>query len=57
MTQVVKHYGVSKIIVLDIVEDRLKLAQELGTTVIVNPMEQGPEKAIREATDGLGLMF
>lgn len=55
MTQVVKHYGASKILVLDMVEDRLKLAQELGATLVVNPIQQDPEKAIREATDGLGV--
>lgn len=54
MMQVVKHYGASKILVLDIVEDRLKLAQELGATLIVNPMQQDPQKVVLEATDSLG---
>lgn len=54
MIQVVKHYGASKIFAIDIVEDRLKLAHELGATLIINSMQQDLEKAIREATDGLG---
>ncbi|MGQ9690542.1 MAG: alcohol dehydrogenase catalytic domain-containing protein, partial [Thermoproteota archaeon] len=34
MIQVVKHYGASKVFALDIVEDRLRLAQELGATYV-----------------------
>lgn len=54
MIQVVKHYGASKVFAIDIAEDRLKLAHELGATLVVNPMQQDSEKAIRDATNGLG---
>lgn len=54
MIQVVKHYGASKIFAIDIIEDRLRLARELGATLTINSTQQDPEKAIREATDNIG---
>jgi threonine dehydrogenase-like Zn-dependent dehydrogenase len=54
MLQVVKHYGASKIFALDMVEDRLRLAQELGASLVVNTVRQNPEETILDATDGLG---
>lgn len=54
MLQVVKHYGASKIFALDMVEDRLSLAQELGASLVVNTAWQNPEETILDATDGLG---
>jgi threonine dehydrogenase-like Zn-dependent dehydrogenase len=55
MIQVVKHYGASKIFAIDIIEDRLRLARELGATLTINSAQQDPEETIREATDNIGV--
>lgn len=55
MIQMVKNYGAAKIIALDVVEERLKLAEELGATSIVDIGKEDPEKAVLEATDGIGV--
>lgn len=55
MIQVVKHYGASKVFALDIVEDRLRLAQELGATHVINSKQKDPEKTILEMTGNLGV--
>ncbi|MEM3660382.1 MAG: zinc-dependent alcohol dehydrogenase family protein [Thermoproteota archaeon] len=52
--QMVKHYGAAKIIALDVVEERLKLAEELGATRVVNPGKEDPEKAVLDETEGIG---
>ncbi|MEM2929714.1 MAG: zinc-dependent alcohol dehydrogenase family protein [Thermoproteota archaeon] len=54
MVQMVKNYGAAKIIALDVVEERLKLAEDLGATRVVNIGEEDPEKAVLEATNGIG---
>jgi threonine dehydrogenase-like Zn-dependent dehydrogenase len=55
MLQVVKHYGASKVFALDMVEDRLRLAQELGATFAINTTQQNPEETVLRATDGFGV--
>jgi 2-desacetyl-2-hydroxyethyl bacteriochlorophyllide A dehydrogenase len=55
MIQMVKHYGASKIIALDIVEERLKIAEELGATSIVNPEREDPWRTVRDITGGIGV--
>lgn len=54
MIQMVKHYGAAKIIALDVVEERLRLAEELGATRVINPGKEDPEKAVFEETGGIG---
>jgi len=54
MIQMVKHYGAASIIALDLVEERLRLAEELGATRVVNIGKEDPEKAVLEATEGVG---
>lgn len=54
MTQVVKHYGASKIFAIDPVEERLKLAKDLGADIIIDPDSQNPKDIIGENTEGLG---
>ncbi|SNT69863.1 MULTISPECIES: NAD(P)-dependent alcohol dehydrogenase [unclassified Psychrobacter] len=44
--------GATIIIAVDIVESRLKLAQELGATHVINSKEQDPIEAIKEITGG-----
>ncbi len=54
MTQLVKHYGASKIFAIDPVEERLKLAKDLGADIIIDPDSQNPKDIIGENTEGLG---
>lgn len=54
MTQVVKHYGASKVFAIDPVEERLQLAKDLGADIVVNPNNQNPKDIIGEKTEGLG---
>lgn len=50
--------GAAMVIGLDIVEDRLALAQLLGATAVVNPSRDDPESAIQDLTDqGCGFAF
>lgn len=46
--------GCTKIIAIDVIDHRLKLAEELGATHAINARETAPVDAIREITDGLG---
>jgi 2-desacetyl-2-hydroxyethyl bacteriochlorophyllide A dehydrogenase len=55
MIQMVKHYGASKIIALDVVEERLKIAEGLGATSIVNPEREDPWRTVQEITGGIGV--
>lgn len=55
--QVLKLRGVTKIIAVDLVEQRLRLAQELGADVILNYSELGREELVKEVlklTEGRG---
>lgn len=47
-------FGPSRIFAVDMVEDRLRLARELGATP-VNPSEVHPVEAIRQATGEIGV--
>jgi L-iditol 2-dehydrogenase len=49
-----KARGAAKIIVIDILENRLRTALKLGATHIINPMETDGIKAIMEITEGKG---
>ena len=46
--------GASRVIISDLVEERLQAAQELGATRWVNPRQEDLRQAVLEATDGLG---
>lgn len=48
--------GCTAIVAVDINDDRLKMARELGATHTVNPVSTDPVKAIRKAT-GLGVDY
>lgn len=51
----VKLYGPEKVIVIDPMEDRLKLAKEHGVAdITINPMTEDVEKIILENTEGRG---
>jgi len=54
VVQALKAAGCSKIIAVDLAEEKLKLAQELGADLSVNPKTTDAVKSIQEATDGRG---
>ncbi|KUO67812.1 MAG: alcohol dehydrogenase [Clostridia bacterium BRH_c25] len=49
-----KAKGASRIIVVDVLENRLKKAMELGATHVINPKEKDVVKTIAAITDGKG---
>ena len=53
--QVAKVFGATKVIVSDVIDNRLKLAEELGADVVVNPFKEDLEKIVRDNTGGLGV--
>ena len=55
MTQVVNHYGASKVFAIDMVDDRLKLAKELGASYAINSKAQDPRSIVLEKTNDLGV--
>lgn len=55
MTQVVSYYGASKTFVVDMDENRLRLAKELGATYTINFKEQDPKSFVHEKTEGIGV--
>ena len=44
----------ARVIAIDVVPERLALAQELGADYLINPQAVNPVEAIRELTSGLG---
>jgi D-xylulose reductase len=46
--------GCSKVIILDVVDEKLKLAQTLGPITGVNPKNEDSIKRVKELTDGVG---
>lgn len=49
--------GCTKVIAVDIVDSRLKLAKELGATDAINSKEEDPVEAIKKLTNGYGVDF
>lgn len=49
-----KARGASKIIVADVLDNRLKTAKKLGATHVINPREQDVVKTVAEITGGKG---
>lgn len=49
--------GCTRVIAVDIVPDRLKLAKELGATDAINSKDEDPVKAIQDLTDGYGVDY
>jgi threonine dehydrogenase-like Zn-dependent dehydrogenase len=47
--------GASKVIAVDVVPDKLRIAKELGATHAVNPQEGDPVAAVNEITRGEGV--
>ena len=49
--------GCSKIIGIDIHDNRLELAKQLGATHVINSKEENVEKTIKKLTNGLGVNY
>lgn len=54
MLQVAKLKNPKMLIMSDLLEDRLKLARELGADVVINPEKDDVVKEVKNLTDGLG---
>ena len=52
--QLAKKMGASKVIIADMVEERLKIAERLGADVRVNVSEEDITSRVREETEGIG---
>lgn len=50
-----KAMGVSKVIVVDVMEKRLAKARELGADVVIHAKEEDPVRRIEEITEGRGV--
>ena len=46
--------GCSRVIILDVVDEKLKLAESLGPITGVNPKNADPTQKVKELTDGVG---
>ncbi|MHA1819866.1 MAG: alcohol dehydrogenase catalytic domain-containing protein [Promethearchaeota archaeon] len=53
--QALKNLGVGKIIVSDIDDSKLKLAERSGADVVVNPNKEGLREVVMSETDGMGV--
>jgi len=54
VVQALKAAGCSKVIAVDLADEKLKLAQELGADLGINPKTHDAVKSIQEATEGRG---
>lgn len=55
LLQELKLRGASKIIAIDVRDEMLRLAEELGADIIINPVNQKPQKIIKEITNNKGV--
>ncbi|MGW8426236.1 MDR/zinc-dependent alcohol dehydrogenase-like family protein [Peribacillus simplex] len=54
MIGAIKKSGPGKLIVLDLFEDRLKLAKQYGADIVLNPSQDDVNEILKELTDGYG---
>lgn len=54
IAQVMKKKGALRLIVVDIVDEKLAIAKQLGADVVINAAKQNPVEAILDLTDGKG---
>ncbi|GAA0417099.1 MAG: MDR/zinc-dependent alcohol dehydrogenase-like family protein [Bacillota bacterium] len=54
MVGAIKKAGPKKLVVLDMKEDRLKLAKQFGADIVLNPSKTDVVKEIKDMTDGYG---
>ncbi len=55
MAQVARKKGAYRVIAVDVVEDKLKIARELGADTTVNSRQEDPVEAILDLTGGKGV--
>ncbi len=53
-SQVAKKIGAKKVLISDLVDERLRVAQELGAEEIINSKRTDPVEKIKKLTDGCG---
>jgi len=54
-TALSKIYGAEKVVVSDLVDFRLKIAEKFGADVVVNPLNEDLASVVRKETDGRGV--
>jgi len=52
LAQMAKNSGSSKVLVMDLRDERLKVAEKVGVDITVNPLREDPLRAVEEATQG-----
>lgn len=52
--QVIKANGVGKVVAIDVLENRCKLAAEFGADRVINAHDEDPIKAVKRMTNGIG---
>jgi 2-desacetyl-2-hydroxyethyl bacteriochlorophyllide A dehydrogenase len=55
MTQMVNLCGATRVFAVDTLEDRLRLAEQLGAHYVINSRVQDPNEFIKRATNGTGV--
>ncbi|MEJ2166170.1 MAG: zinc-binding dehydrogenase [Desulfobacterales bacterium] len=55
MAQVVRKKGAYRVVAVDVVEDKLKMAGKLGADVTINSLKEDPVEAILDLTGGSGV--
>ncbi|MGD9525268.1 zinc-binding dehydrogenase [Pseudonocardia sp.] len=55
IVQLARAFGASRVIAVDVGDDKLAAARRLGATDVVNSREVGAEAAVRDLTGGLGV--
>ena len=55
LIQLVKMWGATKVYAMDLLDERLKIAEKVGADVTVNPISQDPREVIMKDTGGVGV--
>lgn len=55
MVQLTRMWGASRVYAIDVVEQRLSLAKQLGADAVVNAARENPVEAVKADTGGLGV--
>jgi len=55
MIQLVKMWGATKVYAMDVLDERLKIAERLGADVVINPLTEDPREVIMKDTNGIGV--
>ncbi len=55
VTQVAKHYGAHRVIAIEVLEDRLRFAKNIGADDAINPLKENPVDIVNSITNGIGV--